>query len=90
MTTHNDETCIMAERIVQLESKQQFMDTELQQYYESIEKNTEAINKLCKTLIEHDTILKQQQKTGNHFYAIVTGVIVGVMMIVVNALIKIL
>lgn len=89
-TKHSDETCIMSERIVQLETKQQFINSELSMYHESIEKNTEAINKLCKTLIEHETIIKQQQNHGNHFYAIITGVIVGVIMIVANALVKIL
>ncbi len=81
MTQHND-NCQMAERIVQLETKQDILIDEFDNYKtqnnEAIQKNTEAINKLSEIVIEHNTLIQQGQKKESNIGAVIGGIVTGV------------
>lgn len=73
-----NEPCQMAERIVQLETKQEFLLTEFDDYKESLTQCTEAINKLTETVVEHNILLQENSKKGDRFGTVFGGIITGV------------
>lgn len=81
MTQHED-NCQMAERIVKLETKQDTLIDEFDNYKiqnnEAITKNTEAINKLSEIVIEHNTLLQQGQKKESNIGSVIGGIVTGV------------
>ncbi len=73
-----EEHCLMSERIVQLETKQEFLLTEFDDYKESLTQCTEAINKLTETVVKHNILLQEASKKGDHFGTVFGGIITGV------------
>ena len=80
----------MEARIVKLETKTEMIEQELNSYSEALEKNTKSIQELTKILIRHDEKLLQEQNDASTRNAILTGVIVGVVVLLVDGLIHII
>ena len=73
-----EEHCQMSERIVQLETKQDVLFNELDDYKQSLTQCTEAINKLTETVLEHNILLQEASKKGDKFGTIFGGIVTGV------------
>ena len=80
----------MEARIVKLETKTEMIEQELNSYSEALEKNTKSIQELTNILIRHDEKLLQEQNGASTRNAILTGIVVGVVVLLVDGLIHII
>jgi len=88
MTEPNE--CCMESRIVKLEAEHDLLKDDMNNYYDALKENTHSINELCKTMIRHDEILKEQSKDSATRNAIITGVAVGIVVMFVDGLIHLI
>lgn len=80
----------MESRIVKLETEQEMIKQELNSYSEALKENTKSIQELTKILVRHDEMLQSQKDEGATRTAIMTGVVVGVVVFLVNGLVHLI
>ena len=84
----NDDS--MESRIIKLETEQEMIKDEIKSYSKALKENTESIQELTKILIRHDEALKSNKEGSATRNAVLTGVMVGVVVFLVNGLIHII
>lgn len=80
----------MEKRIIKLETEQEMIKQELDSYADALKENTKSIQELTKILVRHDEKLQQGQNNASFRNAILTGIIVGVVILLVDGLIHII
>ena len=80
----------MEARIVKLETEQELIKQELDSYADALKENTQSIQELTKILVRHDEKLIQEQQDTSTRNAILTGIIVGVVILLVDGMIHII
>lgn len=80
----------MEKRIIKLETEQEMIKQELDSYADALKENTKSIQELTKILVRHDEKLQQEQNNAFTRNAILTGIIVGVVILLVDGLIHII
>ena len=80
----------MEKRIIKLETEQEMIKQELDSYADALKENTKSIQELTKILVRHDEKLQQEQNNASTWNAILTGIIVGVVILLVDGLIHII
>lgn len=80
----------MEKRIIKLETEQEMIKQELDSYADALKENTKSIQELTKILVRHDEKLQQEQNNTSTRNAILTGIIVGVVILLVDGLIHII
>lgn len=80
----------MEKRIIKLETEQEMIKQELDSYADALKENTKSIQELTKILVRHDEKLQQEQNNAYTRNAILTGIIVGVVILLVDGLIHII
>ena len=80
----------MEKRIIKLETEQEMIKQELDSYADALKENTKSIQELTKILVRHDVKLQQEQNNTSTRNAILTGIIVGVVILLVDGLIHII
>lgn len=80
----------MEKRIIKLETEQEMIKQELDSYADALKENTKSIQELTKILVRHDEILQQEKNNASTRNAILTGIIVGVVILLVDGLIHII
>lgn len=88
--TKNEGFCAMESRIVKLEAKQESLENVIESYADALKENTKSINELCKTMIRHDEMLKENEKEFATHEAVITGVVVGVVILLVDGLVHLI
>lgn len=78
MSSNHKDNCQMVERIATLETKQNVLFNEFDDYKDLLRQNTDAINKLSEVVIEHSTIIQQQQQKENSFKSVIFPIIASV------------
>jgi len=77
-------------RIVKLETEQEMIKQELNSYSDALAENTKSIQRLTEIMIRHDEMLQQEQKSNITRNAILTGVAVGVVVLLVDGLVHLI
>ena len=90
MTLKNDESCSMESRIVRLETEQEMLKRDMSDYSDALRENTRSLQELTQSMIRHDEMLKDNERSMSTRSAIVTGVVVGIVVMMVSGLIHIL
>ena len=80
----------MEKRIIKLETEQEMIKQELDSYADALKENTKSIQELTKILVRHDEKLQQEQNNASTRNAILTGIIVGVVILLVDGLLHII
>lgn len=80
----------MEKRIIKLETEQEMIKQELDSYADALKENTKSIQDLTKILVRHDEKLQQEKNNASTRNAILTGIIVGVVILLVDGLIHII
>jgi len=77
-------------RIVRLETEQEMIKQELNGYSDALAENTKSIQRLTEIMIRHDEMLQQEQKSNITRNAILTGIAVGVVVLLVDGLVHLI
>ena len=80
----------MESRITKLEVEQELLKEEINSYSEALKENTKSIQELTKILIRHDEMLQQEEKNFATRNAILTGIAVGIIVLLMGELIRII
>lgn len=89
MTLTND-TCKMEARITKIETKQEALEEIMESYSEALKENTKSIQELCRVMVRHDEMLQQQEESFATRNALLTGVTVGIVVLLIDGLIHII
>lgn len=80
----------MEKRIIKLETEQEMIKQELDSYADALKENTKSIQELTKILVRHDEKLQQEKNNASTRNTILTGIIVGVVILLVDGLIHVI
>lgn len=90
MTLKPNESCPMETRIVRLETEQEILKDDVSDYNVALRENTESLQELTKCMIRHDEMLKENSKDSATRNAILTGVAVGIVVMLVDGLVHLI
>ena len=90
MTLKPSESCPMESRIVRLETEQKMLKDDVSDYNVALRENTKSLRELTKIMVRHDEMLKENSKNSATRNAILTGVAVGVVVMLVDGLIHLI
>lgn len=74
----------MEKRLIKLETETEMIKQELNSYSDALAENTKSIQKLTEIMIRHDEVLRQEEHDVATRNAILTGVVVGVIVLFVT------
>lgn len=74
----------MEKRLIKLETETEMIKQELNSYSDALAENTKSIQKLTEIMIRHDEVLRQEEHDVVTRNAILTGVVVGVVVLLVT------
>lgn len=74
----------MEKRLIKLETETEMIKQELNSYSDALAENTKSIQELTKILIRHDEVLRQEEHDVATRNAILTGIMVGVVVLLVT------
>ena len=74
----------MEKRLIKLETETEMIKQELNSYSDALAENTKSIQKLTEIMIRHDEVLRQEEHDVATRNAILTGVMVGVVVLFVT------
>ena len=74
----------MEKRLIKLETETEMIKQELNSYSDALAENTKSIQKLTEIMIRHDEVLRQEEHDVATRNALLTGVIVGVVVLLVT------
>lgn len=80
----------MEKRLIKLETETEMIKQELNSYSDALAENTKSIQRLTEIMIRHDEMLQQQQKSNIARNAILTGIVVGVVVLLVDGLVHLI
>lgn len=80
----------MEKRLIKLETETEMIKQELNSYSDALAENTKSIQRLTEIMIRHDEMLQQQQKSNIARNAILTGIVVGVVVFLVDGLVHLI
>jgi len=80
----------MEKRLIKLETETEMIKQELNSYSDALAENTKSIQRLTEIMIRHDEMLQQEQKSNITRNAILTGVAVGVVVLLVDGLVHLI
>lgn len=74
----------MEKRLIKLETETEMIKQELNSYSDALAENTKSIQKLTEIMIRHDEVLRQEEHDVATRNAILTGIMVGVVVLLVT------
>ena len=80
----------MEKRLIKLETETEMIKQELNSYSDALAENTKSIQELTKILVRHDEVLRQEENNDATRNAILTGVVVGVVVLLVDGLVHLI
>lgn len=80
----------MEKRLIKLETETEMIKQELNSYSDALAENTKSIQRLTEIMIRHDEMLQQEQKSNITRNAILTGIVVGVVVLLVDGLVHLI
>ena len=80
----------MEKRLIKLETETEMIKQELNSYSDALAENTKSIQKLTEIMIRHDEVLRQEEHDVATRNAILTGVAVGVVVLLVDGLVHLI
>lgn len=86
----NDESCTMESRIVKLETEQEMLKRDMSDYGDALRENTKSLRELTEIMIRHDEMLKENERNYSSRNAIATGVVVGIVILLVDGLVHLI
>lgn len=90
MTLKSDESCNMESRIVRLETEQEMIKKDMSDYSVALRENTKSLQELTKIMIRHDEMLKDSERDFSTRTAIFTGIVVGVVILLIDGIVHII
>lgn len=80
----------MEKRIIKLETETEMIKAELHSYSDALNENTKSIQELTKILVRHDEMLRHDENDNATRNAVLTGVAVGVVVLLVDGLVHLI
>lgn len=80
----------MERRLIKLETETEMIKQELNSYSDALVENTKSIQELTKILARHDEVLRREENDDATKNALLTGVVVGVIVFLVDGLVNLI